>query len=94
MHYRLKHPIETPCPACGVLDVPYVAPGKAFHLAALRCRHCQHFLKWAGKRDLLPLQPPRQTPQPQPVPSDQERRRYWKQQGELRQRLDTLLEEG
>jgi single-stranded DNA-binding protein len=38
-----------PCPACGVLDVPHVAPGTGPHHAKAPCAHCDRFLKWVPR---------------------------------------------
>ena len=37
------------CPHCGAIDVPRTGPGKGPHGAALVCRHCGRWLKWAKK---------------------------------------------
>jgi hypothetical protein len=38
-----------PCPACGVEDLPRVAPGVGPHWGKYVCGHCGRFLRWARK---------------------------------------------
>ena len=38
-----------PCPQCGVTDRPARGPGRGPHAAALVCRHCGRWLRWAKK---------------------------------------------
>ena len=38
-----------PCPRCGVIDLPALAPGTAIHYARLTCAHCGRFLQWLSR---------------------------------------------
>ena len=40
---------ELPCPQCGATDIPGRGPGSGPHAAALVCRRCGRWLRWARK---------------------------------------------
>lgn len=38
-----------PCPRCGTIDRPTLAPGAGPHYARALCRHCGAFLQWLSQ---------------------------------------------
>src|SRR5437016_6008100 len=53
-HGRTRLP-PLPCPHCGVLDIPRIAPGRGPHIARLDCAACGTFVKWAPRAFVHPL---------------------------------------
>jgi hypothetical protein len=49
---RETHPASLPalpCPRCGVIDAPSIAPGTGPHAYRADCRHCNGFVRWVSK---------------------------------------------
>ena len=44
-----------PCPHCGAMDRPTRGPGSGPHAAALVCRHCRRWLRWAKKEQQVTM---------------------------------------
>ena len=38
-----------PCPRCGTIDTPTLAPGAGPHWRSARCQHCGAFLQWLAQ---------------------------------------------
>ena len=43
------------CPACGLIETPFLRLEAEFHVARVVCTGCHNFLRWLPKAILLPV---------------------------------------
>ena len=58
--YGTTHRDDIPCPRCGTIDAPAIAPGNGPHAFRALCRHCGAFLHWLSRYPLEERQARRQ----------------------------------